>query len=68
MMDAKFENEQWFDIEIYNNDNENSSETIEKNKHPLLDTWTLWYDDPSGKKSSDWKSSLHKVYQFSDGK
>jgi len=34
-------------------------------KHPLQNSWTLWYDNPGKKASQDtWELSLKKVYTF----
>lgn len=34
-------------------------------KHPLLHSWTLWYDIPSGKVSEkDWLATLKQIYTF----
>ncbi len=76
-MERKHDPTQWYDAEIYDSDEyissiespiktiKNTKTTPNDNKHPLLDTWTLWYDDPSEKNSNDWKSSMLKVYRFS---
>lgn len=35
-------------------------------KHPLEHTWTLWFDNPSGKqKQTYWGQTLRSVYTFS---
>lgn len=35
-------------------------------KHPLQDSWTWWYDNPGGKRTTQnsWGISLKKVYTF----
>eukprot|EP00271_Cylindrocystis_brebissonii_P011635 TRINITY_DN29519_c0_g1_i1.p1 TRINITY_DN29519_c0_g1~~TRINITY_DN29519_c0_g1_i1.p1 ORF type:complete len:224 (+),score=43.91 TRINITY_DN29519_c0_g1_i1:153-824(+) len=34
-------------------------------KHPLENSWTLWFDNPSGRQKSQWGDTLRKVYTFS---
>lgn len=41
-------------------------ENISSQKHPLQNSWTMWYDSPNTYKAgADWKSAVKKIVSFS---